>query len=206
MNKVKWLIAASGLLLLTGCAANNTVKVPIEDRSETRAREQQLTLPVPGLDQAEPAEGVTVVPLDTPVVRTRPEARTQPDRPQQANTRSWGNTPTAVAPSKMSPAVLALLDNADLDRRRGNYQSAENTLGRAQRIAPREPEVYYRMAQVRQKKRLWQQAEQLALRGVALAQGQGAMLKRLWLLIADIRLDAGDQTGAQKARLKANRY
>jgi len=205
VNRVKWLIATSGLLLLTGCVANNNVKVPIEDRSETRAKEQRLTLPVPGLDQAEPAEGVTVVPLDTPVVRPRRETPVTTSNTRQANTRSW-DTPTAVAPTRMSPAVLALLDNADLDRRRGNYQSAENTLGRAQRIAPREPEVYYRMAQVRQQKNLWQQAEQLALRGVALAQGQGAMLKRLWLLIADIRLDAGNQVGAQKARLKANRY
>ncbi|MFC6670743.1 hypothetical protein [Marinobacterium aestuariivivens] len=50
------------------------------------------------------------------------------------------------------------------------------------------------------------EAEQLARKGIAVASGQSGSLRRLWLLIANIRKDAGDLDGAREALEQARRY
>ncbi len=198
MKDVKWVLVGTTLLVLTGCVGGNLKSPPVEERHNGRAS----ATPSPGYEGLEPVKpppGVTVTPLEsTPIMRqTQDEAAVAP---------AWQEPAAPVSRNKLNPAVLALLDNASEQQRRGALQSAENSLERAQRISPREPEVYYRLAQLRQQKGLWEQAEQLALRGLELSGGQHELLRRFWLLIADIRMDAGDQVGAQKAQLKARRF
>ncbi|WP_299183561.1 tetratricopeptide repeat protein [uncultured Neptuniibacter sp.] len=114
--------------------------------------------------------------------------------------------PTARTVQAQNPAVIALLDSAKRQKQSGSMQSAESSLERAQRIAPRDPEIYYHWADLRRLEGRWPQAEQLALKGTNLAIGDVVMLRRLWLLIADIRQSSGDRSGAREARLKAQSY
>ena len=49
-------------------------------------------------------------------------------------------------------------------------------------------------------------AEQVALKGISIVQGQTKELRRFWLLIADIRMQSGDIVAAEKAEHMASRY
>jgi tetratricopeptide (TPR) repeat protein len=109
-----------------------------------------------------------------------------------------------VPVTKRNPAVIALLDGARQQQKQGEYRSAQSSLERAQRIAPRDPQVYLQLADLRRQQGQYLQAEQLALKGLTLARGRSVMERKLWLLIADIRSDGGDHQGASDARSKAN--
>lgn len=105
-----------------------------------------------------------------------------------------------------SPSVIALLGNAEQQQQTGDYPSAINTLQRAQRIAPQDPTVYYQLAQTHRALETYTLAEHVALKGVSVAAGQAVILKKLWQLIADIRMQSGDSAGANKAKAQATKY
>ena len=115
-------------------------------------------------------------------------------------------SPSVIEPSKQNAAVVALLDSAQQHKLEGDLRSAQTSLQRAQRIAPRDPEVYYALANTHRDLQDYALAEQVALKGVSIVQGQPTQLLRFWTLIADIRSDAGNLSGAEKAKEMANRY
>ncbi len=171
--------------VLAGCAGPGPVGGPpvIDRTGEKPVAENDAVSPAP------PEQGVAVTPAQRGlVIEQVPEA------------------PVAVPSRQSNPAVVALLDTAIQQQQQGATREAASSLERAQRIAPRDPEVYYRLADLRRSERQWYQAEQLALRGTDLAIGDSAMLKRLWSLIADIRTGAGNREGAAEARTRASRY
>jgi len=71
------------------------------------------------------------------------------------------------------------------------------------RIAPREPQVFYRLAQVRLAQGDAAQAEQMAQRGLSYAAGRPTLQAGLWELIARAREQQGNAAGAAEARQKA---
>lgn len=167
---------------LSGCVASTGgYTPPVEDRSS-------------GMVQpAEPVKGVVVAPR---VTREKP-----------LNGATSIPTPTSpVVGQASNPAVLALLENASRQKRNGQVQAAQSSLSRAQRIAPRDPEVYYQLADLNRLQGSWGPAEQLALKGTNMAIGDSIMLRRLWLLIADIREQSGQHSAARKARQQAMMY
>lgn len=115
-------------------------------------------------------------------------------------------SPQVQKPIKQNPAVVALLDKADQARVSGDLRSAQNNLQRAQRIAPRDPKVYYSLAQTHMSLEDYDLAEQVALKGVSLSSGNNVLLKRFWQLLTEIRLRAGDVSGAEVAKLRAQKY
>ena len=115
-------------------------------------------------------------------------------------------SPTSIVQDKQSDAVIALLSAAEQSQEQGDYQSAQNTLQRAQRIAPRDPEVYYKLAESHRDLEDYKLAEHVALKGVSVAQGQNHVLKRFWLLIAQINMLSGNDEAATKAQQTADRY
>lgn len=115
-------------------------------------------------------------------------------------------SPPLVVTKRQSPAVIALLDSADAAQQQGNFKSAQTTLQRAQRIAPQDPEVYYQLSLTHRDLKDYRLAEQVALKGVSIVQGQTDQLRRFWLLIADIRLQSGDIEAAEKAEYRASQY
>ncbi len=152
---------------------------PVDDRNTIPPRQQ------PSETQAYP-----------PVEEAIPE---QVMPPQQA-------APQVQTPKKQSPAVIALLDRAEQARVSGDLRSAQNNLQRAQRIAPRDPKVYYSLAQTHMSLEDYDLAEQVALKGVSLSSGNNVLLKRFWQLITEIRLRSGDVSGAEVAKLRAQKY
>jgi predicted Zn-dependent protease len=99
--------------------------------------------------------------------------------------------------------VLALLTTAQQQQGGGDLNGASSSLERAMRIAPREPQVLYRLAQVRLAQNDPAQGEQLARRALTYANGRPALQASLWQLIAQAREAQGDASGAALARQKA---
>ena len=107
------------------------------------------------------------------------------------------------ADEQLDGPVLALLTSASQQQGGGDLNGAAASLERAQRIAPREPQVLYKLAQVRLAQGDAAQAEQVALRGLSLANGRPTLQASLWDLIAKCRDQQGNAAGAAEARQKA---
>jgi predicted Zn-dependent protease len=117
-----------------------------------------------------------------------------------------GNTagPSALqADEQLDGPVLALLTTARDQEGRGDLGGASSSLERAMRIAPREPQVFYRLAQVRLAQGDTAQAEQVAQRGLSYAAGRPSLQAGLWELIAQAREKQGNAAGANEARQRA---
>ncbi|MFI8610095.1 tetratricopeptide repeat protein [Pseudomonas sp. NPDC077649] len=108
-----------------------------------------------------------------------------------------------AADEQLDGPVLALLTTAQQQQGSGDLNGASSSLERAQRIAPREPQVLYRLAEVRLAQGDAAQAEQFARRGLTYASGRPALQASLWNLIAQARERQGDPAGAAQARERA---
>lgn len=108
-----------------------------------------------------------------------------------------------AADEQLDGPVLALLTAAQQQQGSGDLNGAASSLERAQRIAPREPQVLYRLAEVRLAQGDAAQAEQFARRGLSYASGRPALQASLWNLIAQARERQGDSAGAAQARERA---
>ncbi len=108
-----------------------------------------------------------------------------------------------AADEQLDGPVLALLTTAQQQQGGGDLNGAASSLERAQRIAPREPQVLYRLAQVRLAQGDAVQAEQLSRRALSYASGRPALQASLWELIAQSRERQGDAAGAAQARERA---
>ncbi|NNA47433.1 tetratricopeptide repeat protein [Pseudomonas lactis] len=116
---------------------------------------------------------------------------------------SSSNAGGLSADEQLDGPVLALLTTAQQQQAGGDLNGASSSLERAQRVAPREPQVLYRLAQVRMAQGDAPQAEQFARRGLSLANGRPDLQASLWALIGDARAAQGDAAGAAQARQKA---
>ncbi|MES2869862.1 MAG: tetratricopeptide repeat protein [Pseudomonadota bacterium] len=113
------------------------------------------------------------------------------------------NSAGLAADEQLDGPVLALLTTAQQQQSSGDLNGASSSLERAQRVAPREPQVLYRLAQVRMAQGDAAQAEQFARRGLTFASGRPDLQASLWGLIAQAREKQGDAAGAALARQKA---
>ncbi|QOY70780.1 tetratricopeptide repeat protein [Pseudomonas sp. OST1909] len=116
---------------------------------------------------------------------------------------SSSNAGGLSADEQLDGPVLALLTTAQQQQAGGDLNGASSSLERAQRVAPREPQVLYRLAQVRMAQGDAPQAEQFARRGLSLANGRPDLQASLWALIGDARAAQGDAAGAAQSRQKA---
>jgi len=117
--------------------------------------------------------------------------------------RANSNASGFSADEQLDGPVLALLTTAQQQQSGGDYNGASSSLERAQRIAPREPQVLYRLAQVRLAQGDAAQSEQLARRALTYANGRPDLQSGLWNIIAQAREKQGDAAGAALARQKA---
>jgi hypothetical protein len=108
-----------------------------------------------------------------------------------------------AADEQLDGPVLALLTSAQQLQRSGDLNGAASSLERAQRIAPREPQVLYRLAELRLAQGDAAQAEQVARRALTYAADRPALQASLWNLIAQARERQGDPAGAAQARERA---
>ena len=143
-------------------------------------------------------------PIDSTPIQTAPINQgtyTMPSTPSGIPSSSSGGG--LSADEQLDGPVLALLTTAQQQQAGGDLNGASSSLERAQRVAPREPQVLYRLAQVRMAQGDAPQAEQFARRGLTLANGRPDLQASLWALIGDARAAQGDAAGAAQARQKA---
>ena len=141
-----------------------------------------------------------------PVVIKSPPAQTKPlQRPE-------AYTPELPPPVKrhtqtqpLSPAVVALMGEAESERRVGNLDSAVATIERALRIQPRNATLWYQLAAMRMDQDKPRLALDLAKKSNTLVGGDREVMRKNWLLIADARRMLGDAGGAERALLEAGR-
>ncbi len=168
------------LLQLTGCAAIVTEDkaAPVED---LRTRHEGL---IP--DKTQPpqpgTEGVVEVP---PELRERAIARDQ------------------SAPVFMTPAVVALVRDAEQSLHSESYGTAVATYERALRLEPRNGVLWHRLASVRLKQGKPQLAAQMAAKSNSFAGKDDRLRLWNWRLIAQAREQLGDHQGAKEARQRA---
>lgn len=143
-------------------------------------------------------------PIDSTPIQTAPINQgtyTMPSTPSGIPSSSSGGG--LSADEQLDGPVLALLTTAQQQQAGGDLNGASSSLERAQRVAPREPQVLYRLAQVRMAQGDAPQAEQFARRGLSLANGRPDLQASLRALIGDARAAQGDAAGAAQARQKA---
>ncbi|MHB8745337.1 MAG: tetratricopeptide repeat protein [Gammaproteobacteria bacterium] len=176
------------VLTMTGCATTES-PAPVEDIGGGAAHRSEA--PAAAATQA---DGVEVFPAQSAPL-------TQQSMPQPLEARP---APQAAAPPRpQSPAVVALLDNADRQAGSGNLDSAAAALERALRIEPRNASLWQRLADIRLRQKQPDQAESLALKSNTLAVGDAATQAGNWRIIAKARRSRGDAAGAAQAENRA---
>ena len=179
-----WLIL---LLLQTGC-----VYVPSrETATSQRPRRMAAPLPAP-------------TPLPSPAPRKELQ-RAQPS-PTPSTTRPLVQPYVEESPyvsRETTPALLALLSDADRQLGSGQLDNAATTLERAIRIKPKSAELWHRMARLRLQQHQPGQAENLAKKSNVLAKGDRDLTRRNLGVIAQARRQLGDQSGAAEADARA---
>ena len=106
----------------------------------------------------------------------------------------------------LSPAVLALVSEAEQNSQSGQYETAAVKIERALRIDPRNALLTYKLAAIRLKQEQPRLAEDLAKKAVLLAGGDRNLKKQIWLLISESKRAQQDPTGAAQAAQKAAEY
>lgn len=205
---------------------------PVSEQSSAR-RPAVAAAPPPGASQPSALAGDSGVTVMVPGDSSAPLTFAAPDVPfngsvsappsaPAAPAEQWTpppapiTTPQPAAPTGIPSAssglaadeqldgpVLALLTTAQQQQGGGDLNGAASSLERAQRIAPREPQVLYRLAQVRLAQGDAPQAEQLSRRALSYAGGRATLQASLWELIAQARERQGDAAGAAQARERA---
>jgi len=138
-------------------------------------------------------------PFDIASMTSTPAATSAPTGIPRSGAAAGGLS----ADEQLDGPVLALLTTAQSQQGSGDFNGAASSLERAQRIAPREPQVLFRLAQVRLSQGDAPQAEQLARRALTYANGRPNLQAELWNTIAQAREKQGDSAGAALARQKA---
>ena len=159
------------------------------------------TFPAPG----SPIDGDVVgsEPFSTAPVISEPAGGGSSSVPPPSMPSGIPSSGGLAADEQLDGPVLALLTTAQQQQGSGDLNGAASSLERAQRIAPREPQVLYRLAEVRLAQGDAAQAEQFARRGLSYASGRPALQASLWNLIAQARERQGDSAGAAQARERA---
>lgn len=113
------------------------------------------------------------------------------------------NSEHSFVKKPMSPAVLALVTEAESSSKSGDLESAVVTIERALRIDSRNPTLTYKLAVLRLKQSKPRLAEDLAKKAALLSANDKVLKKKSWLLISEARRQQKNYHGAKEARLKA---
>ncbi|WP_090196002.1 tetratricopeptide repeat protein [Pseudomonas pohangensis] len=226
MNKNRVCALAVCVVLLGGCASAQRGAIPVVDAGgplsaggasssipDGQAVEQDsgVVVMVPGGSSSAPIQtfpapsgsAVTAQPVMSGSEPLPVGGYGMPVVPSSAPVSGIPSGGNLSADEQLDGPVLALLTTAQQQQGSGDLNGAASSLERAQRIAPREPQVLYRLAEVRLAQGDPAQAEQLARRGLTYAGGRPQLQASLWELIARAREQQGDPQGAAQARERA---
>lgn len=201
-------VSNSERISANGGFRQTTVKRPVQNQAQAIPQgDSGVVVMVPGGGAATSAPISSTPITPGPIIPGPIETS-----PIDQGSYSMPSTPSSIPPAssgglsadeQLDGPVLALLTTAQQQQAGGDLNGASSSLERAQRVAPREPQVLYRLAQVRMAQGDAPQAEQLARRGLTFTSGRPALQASLWELIAQAREKQGDSAGAALARQKA---
>ncbi len=125
-----------------------------------------------------------------------------PDHDLVAAIRAAGTNDDSVIEVKplRDPAVAVLVNAAQRDEQAGNYASAAAELDRVLRITPDAPDLLQDRAEIAVRLGDFADAERLARKSWSLGPRLGPLCARNWQTVVEVRLQAGDQAGADVAR------
>lgn len=98
------------------------------------------------------------------------------------------------------PGVTALQGTAKADEQAGRYADAAAKLDQAIRLSPESPDLLQDRAEIAIRLKDYATAEKLAHQSWSLGPKLGPLCARNWQTIVEMRLQAGDQAGADTAR------
>nr|WP_237403142.1 hypothetical protein [Pseudomonas sp. MWU318] len=213
-------VSNSERLSANGGFRKTTVKRPVQGQVQSQAIPQGDTgvvvmVPGGGATTSAPISSSPIVPGPASGGITAGPYNPSPVESAPINSGSYSmpSTPSGIpsassggglsADEQLDGPVLALLTTAQQQQAGGDLNGASSSLERAQRVAPREPQVLYRLAQVRMAQGDAPQAEQFARRALTMANGRPDLQANLWEIIAQSREKQGDSAGAALARQKA---
>ncbi len=183
---LRWSLAALLLALLGGCASSvgeRTTRYPEQPPAQT------------GIGTVRPAPQPTAPAPNLPIPIT-----------------PGNGSPVAIAPPPKAPeypksaeaisgqAVLSLMKQAREARAAGKFDQASGALERAQRIEPRNYFVWSALSRVYLDKKLYDNAESVAMKSNSLARGNIYVELENWKVISEAREAQGDSIGALQAQ------
>lgn len=175
-----------------------TILTPAQEQELAALEQQPFTPDINTEQEAAPKPKPEPVPVPVPVQKAEPVVE-----PERVVTQTHFEPLQTFTP--LSPVVGSLVLAANEDSKKGNIESAANTLERASRIEPRNATLYYKLALLQLKSKP-SQAEDLAKKSALLAVNDPALKKHSWLLIAKAREMQKNFKGAQEARDKASKF
>jgi len=166
----RWFGLALSLLLLTACSVDPLrLPAPVEQRNSTPASERIDSTTTASTNQHTPT-----APTPAPVL-------------------------TNDSSAAVNDTTTALLKKAHEQAAGGQYQRAAGTLERAIRIAPDDAELWYELARIRLRQGQLDEAEELAIKSRTMATQLPDLQARNWRLVAVVRQQRGDASGAGQA-------
>lgn len=205
-------VSNSERISANGGFRQTTIKRPAQAQAQAIPEDSGVVVMVPGGGATTSAPISTAPITPGPIIPGPVDAAPIQSAPINQGTYNMPSTSGSIpsssvgglsADEQLDGPVLALLTTAQQQQSNGDLNGASSSLERAQRVAPREPQVLYRLAQVRMAQGDAAQAEQFARRGLSFAGGRPDLQASLWGLIAQAREKQGDAAGAAAARQKA---
>ena len=180
---------------ISATSSNTPVKV-----TDTPAVSAPAIIPTPQSDVPPKATvTITAQPIPKPI-------KAPPIVQAAAAPLVQGKVQALPLPASEQAVVEQLLADADQLKAQGKETQAVIQLQRAQRIAPRDPKVYARLAALQLSLGEAARAEQLALKGLTLVPNKKTYQYYFWKLIGASRSHLGDSEGEAKAIVESTKY
>lgn len=177
----KYAVSLAVILALVGCQTTPQQKAktskPVEKPKTTH------TVPTP--------DGVKITPYDHPEIKREKVPVVIPQQKAKSQKLDDGQS---------IPAYKNLMQQTQLAFQKGQWDAAERSALQAQRLAPQSAETFLYLARIANQKKQYANAESLARRGLAFAQGS-TQKKMFWNVI----LQSGQQLKSQQTVAEALR-
>ncbi len=200
------LLVAMLALVLAGCAGQ--LAAPVESRVAGGSKGEAATgseVSALGSASAGPKPTKPLDPLPAPVSVS---AEGEIDSSGTPSATEGGAENAQAAPRRLAalnPAIRELLDEANQHSEKGRHDGAAAALERALQIEPRDAALWHRLARTRLDQGRIDLAEALAAKSNSLALGDPNLQAQNWRVIAKVREQQGDASGAQDALARAAR-
>ena len=169
-NSIRLLIIACLGLLVSACSTTRNAPIPVENRSKSAV-----------IQDAEGSTGLQPGPSDGSAVTSE-------------------DSMDSIQETESSPAIVALLEEANQAESEGDTASQIAILERAVRIEAKNAYLWNRLARANMRNGKWQQVLNMARRSNSLAGGNHQLQLDNWNLILQVKEKVNDKQGMLEAK------